>query len=130
MIVDGIYHKCVVTSTGSIQTWGDHGCGLNDVLPRLLPDLRSKDVICVSAGKRFTACVTKAGEVFTWGEGQCGKLGHGDRNTSNQKIPNRVEVLIGVKARQISCGWNHTFCTEDGRVYAFGRGGVWTIRTW
>ena len=75
----------------------------------------------VSANGYHTACVTKDGELFTWGEGQYGKLGHGDE--TNQRTPKRVDALVGVKAIQVSCGLCHTaFCTEDGKVYAFGRG--------
>ena len=101
--------------------FGNDGCGNNSDLPRLLSDLTSKVVIGVSAGFAFTACVTKAGEVFAWGKGEYGKLGHGDEN--NQKTPKRVEALISVEAKQISCVWYHTaVCTEDGRVYTFGLG--------
>jgi len=91
------------------------------LLPTLLPDLTSKVVISVSGGWNFTACVTKGGEVFTWGNGRYGKLGHEDY--SDQKTPKHVEALIGVKAKQVSCGRYHTaVCTEDGLVYTFGKG--------
>ena len=58
------------------------------------------------------------------GYGGYGKLGYGDE--SKQKTPKRVDALLigGVKAKQVSCGWEHTaVCTgEDGRVYTFGKG--------
>ena len=116
-------HSLAVTSTGSMYTCGNDWSGSSYTLvPTLiLPDLSSKGIISVSAGLYFKACVTKAGEVFTWGEGSTGKLGHGDE--SNQKTPKRVEGLIGVKAKQVSCGGHNTaVCTEDGRVYTFGEG--------
>ena len=129
----GGYHTCAVTSTGSIFTWGygiatGHGEGIFVLQPRLLQDLSSKGVISVSAFL-CTAYVTKAGEVFTWGgedrgklgHGYCGKLGHGDER--KQLTPKRVEALVGVKVKQVSCGRDHTaVCTEDGRMYTFGTG--------
>ena len=125
VIVDmacGGHHTSVVTSTGSIFTWG-HGIGTGHgenvvLLPRLLS---SKGFVSVSANYDHTACVTKIGEVFTWGNGDYGKLGHSRRE--NQQTPKRVEALIGVKAKLVSCGGSHTaVCTEDGHVYTFGRG--------
>ena len=68
----------------------------------------------------YTSCVTTIGEVFAWGNGKWGQLGH--RDERNQQTPKRVEALIGVKAKQVSCGYKHTtVCKEDGRVYTFGR---------
>ena len=76
--------------------------------------------------------MTKAGDVYTWGNGNDDKLGHGDE--SDQETPKRIEALIGVKAKQVSCGFIHiAVCTENGTVYTFGMGRygkVWTIRTW
>ena len=113
-------HTIAATSTGSIYTCEDD----MTVLPILLPDLNSKVVISVSGGSCFTACVTKGGDVFTWGEESYGKLGHGDESDQKtRRRPKRVEALIGVKAKQVSCGSHHiAVCTEDGRVYTFGSG--------
>ena len=120
VIVDvtcGGYNTIAVSSTGSRYTWGCDGCDDNIFLPTLLlPDLRSKGVISLSAGFYFTACVTKAGEVFTWGYGNDGRLGHGDG--SDLQSPKRVEALVGVKAKQVSCGDDHTaVCTGGTVVY-------------
>jgi alpha-tubulin suppressor-like RCC1 family protein len=77
----------------------------------------------VSANEYHTASVTKAGEVYTWGYGNLyGRLGHGD-DPVNQETPKRVEALVGVNAKLVSCGADHTaVCTEDGHVYTFGNG--------
>jgi alpha-tubulin suppressor-like RCC1 family protein len=121
----GEYQTCAITSTGSIFTWGRGIASghVEDVVvkPKLLQDLSSKGVVSVSANDAHTACVTKAGEVFTWGSGMYGKLGHGDER--NKKTPKRVEALVGVNAKEVSCGGSHTaVCTEGGHVYTFGNG--------
>ena len=130
MIVDvlcGRFHTCAVTSTGSIYTWGEaiatgHHIKPGSVSPmRLLGDLSSRGVICVSAHDSLTACITKAGEVFTWGNGGYGRLGHGDETT--QMTPKRVEALVGVMSKQVACGRHHTaVCSVDGQVFTFGNG--------
>ena len=132
MIVDvacGGGATCAVTSTGSIYTWGKgiqtgHGEDTTVFKPKLLEDLSSKGVVSLSANFLFsyhTACVTKDGEVFAWGNGEYGQLGHGVE--AHQHTPKRVEALVGTKAIMVSCGRQHTaVCTEDGRMYTFGRG--------
>jgi alpha-tubulin suppressor-like RCC1 family protein len=126
-VVCGREVTCAVTSTGSIFTCGDGtltGHTNFDVIPRptLLQDLSSTGVINVSANEHHTACVTTAGEVFTWGcYGSYGRLGHGDDN--DQETPKRVEALVGVMAKLVSCGRYHTaICTREGHVYTFGHG--------
>ena len=60
--------------------------------------------------------------MFTWGDGYRGKLGHAGDET-DQKTPKRVEALVGVKAKELSCGYDHiAVCTEDGHMYTFGWG--------
>jgi hypothetical protein len=118
----GRYHTCAVTSTGSIYTWGSLATGHGErvTIPMMLQGLSSKQVVCISA-YYHTACITRAGEVFTWGSGACGRLGHGDEKL--QSAPKRVEALVGVKAKQVACGFDHTaLCTEDGQMYTFGNG--------
>jgi hypothetical protein len=99
-----------------------HGEGNEHILkPRLLQDLSFKGIVSMSANFSHTACVTKAGEVFTWGYGDFGLLGHGDE--TDQHIPKRVEALVGIKVKNVSCGCTHTaVCTEDEHVYTFGYG--------
>ena len=118
----GLHHTYAITSTGLIYEWGYDRIDNRIFLPTLLPELSSKGVICLSVSVFIKACVTRAGEVFTWGKGGDGRLGHEDE--SDQKIPKRVEALVGVKVKQVSCGGNHTVvCTEDGDVYTFGSRG-------
>ena len=125
-VICGQHYTCAITSTGSIYTWGTSiGAGFgrhrNILLPRLLGDLSIKCVLCVSVNYGITACVTRGGEVFTWGSGYGGRLGHGDQR--DQLTPRRVDTLIDVIPKHVSCGRFHTaVCTEDGKVYIFGDG--------
>ena len=121
VIVDvccGGHHTCVVTSTGSIITWGyGHGTGHGHIGElRILPDISSKGVISVHAGYQTTACITKSGELYFWG------VCEGYREPKYQ-LPERVEGLDGVKVKHVACAISHTvICTEDGHVYTFGIG--------
>ena len=107
----------ICNTFGSIFTWGGcntfeqdvltgHGEGFGVWLPRILQGLSSKGVVSMSTHDNHTACITKTGEVFIWGKGGYGKLGYGDENY--QVTPKRVEALVGVKAKMVSCGANHT----------------------
>lgn len=108
-----------------MYTWGQcPGTGHGEALvnkPMLLQDLSSKNV--VSARTCFhSACVTKARKVLTWGFVCCGRLGHRDERV--QYSPKRIEALVGVEVKQVSCGQLHTAVSnEDGHVYyTFGDG--------
>ena len=124
----GADHTCAVTSAGSIFTFGryiatGHGEDCFVRKPALLQNISSKGVVSVSAHYSHTTWVTKAGEVFTWGYGDCGRLGHHAGDETNQQTPKRVEALVGVKAKELSCGYDHiAVYTEDGHMYTFGWG--------
>ena len=127
MIVEVVcgYKTYDVTSTGSIYTCTHNNCFHIEkgtvLYPNLNPDLSSKGVICVCVKNKVTACVTNVGEVFTLGLGEYFRLGHG--NMTDQDTPKRIEALVGVVAKQVACGANHTSVrTEDGQVYTFGIG--------
>lgn len=53
-----------------------HGGVATEKFPKLIQgSLSGKNVKCISAGNRHSACVTEAGELFCWGEGEGGRLG-------------------------------------------------------
>ena len=120
-VVCGRYHTCVVTSSGSTYTWGKQIVREQErivMLPSLMRNRISKKVICLSAAFH-TVFVVDGGEVYSWGEGNDGQLGHGDQ--VYQHSPRRVDALVGVKVKGVSCGLAHTaVCTTDGVVYTFG----------
>jgi RCC1 and BTB domain-containing protein len=125
----GSRHTAIITSSGALYTWGDKENGVaghgdtdgHQYTPKLLEQLAGKRIVQLSACGRHTGCLTAEVELFTWGEGKFGRLGHGAEH--NCHTPRTVEMLIGKKLRQVSCGGFHTACiTEDGHLYTFGKG--------
>ncbi|WJX40937.1 HECT-type E3 ubiquitin transferase [Trifolium repens] len=121
----GGYHTCVLTNTGELYTWGsnENGClGIGSSYAIHSPEkvqgpFLESCVVQVSCGWKHTAAIS-GGRVFTWGWGGSngtfsddghssgGQLGHGsDVDFIN---PSRVCFAEGVKALQVSCGFNHT----------------------
>lgn len=75
----------------------------------------------MSVGSSHTGCIDESGEVHTWGDGKKGRLGHGDE--ISQSKPVLLEALLGLEAKHISCGVNHTaVCLKDGKLFTFGHG--------
>lgn len=125
----GSRHTAVITTQGSIYTWGDKENGVaghgdvegHQYTPKLLERLAGKTIVQLSACGFHTGCLTDQGECFTWGEGKFGRLGHGTER--NCHSPRLVEALLGKRPRQIACGGFHTaVVTEDGKMYTFGGG--------
>ena len=120
----------VLTTEGAVYTFGGnqfgqtgHGIiGGNRSTPKIVTGcLESKKVVYVASNYDHSACIMEDGEIYTWGNGSNGRLGHG--NQTHRSTPKRVEGLAGKKAKHVACGGYHTLvCTEDGRVYSFGRG--------
>lgn len=128
-IACGSRHTAIITTTGSLYTWGDKESGVaghgdtegHQYTPKLLEKLSSKRVIQLSACGFHTGCLTNNGEVHTWGEGKFGRLGHnGERNCHSPRL---VEALLGKRPKQVACGGFHTaVITESGSVHTFGGG--------
>ena len=71
-------HTAVITTQGSIYTWGDKENGVaghgdvegHQYTPKLLERLAGKTIVQLSACGFHTGCLTDQGECFTWGEGK------------------------------------------------------------
>ena len=72
--------------------------------------------------KRIIVLFRRLTRLFTVDtEGKFGRLGHASEN--NCLTPRLVEVLVGKRPCQVSCGGFHTaVVTEDGKLYTFGYG--------
>lgn len=114
------------TDEGEVYTWGrgddgrlGHGDNGWKFVPRLVEELRGKNIRQVTCGSYHTAAVTVSGDLYTWGGGMYGKLGHG--NETGHSTPFLVETLKGMQVRQVACGSRHTVVLlENKDVYTWG----------
>ena len=102
--------------------WGRNGAlQVSANIPRLELTLHANTIMFVSAGASHIGCIDEFCEIFTWGNGNKGRLGHGDEISHSH--PMLLTGLLGVKAKHISCGVNHTaVCSKDGKLFTFGHG--------
>ena len=68
--------------------------------------LAGKRVVQMAAGMDHTAVLTIDGEAFTFGCGLDGRLGHGGQGV--ERVPRRVEALVGKHAVRVVAGAEHT----------------------
>lgn len=97
----------------SVHTWGLGKSGQlgngkldNCLVPGLVSLPTKSDVVGISSGGLFTACVTADGRVYTFGCGKYGRLGNNREEDS--KTPVRVEKLADchiTKVRQWRLKW-------------------------
>ena len=133
----GNNHSAVVSSDGSVYTWGKNdygqlGLGENSdpmvITPERVKGLEGVKIKSVKCGFYHTAALSEDGEVFTWGWGGnwmqgAGALGHGDKNTHHE--PHIVEALLddGLVIDEIECGKAHTVArTDNGELWTWGKG--------
>lgn len=98
-----------------------HGNTFTQKVPkRVMGELASRIVVCISAGCRHSAAVSEDGRLYTWGKGDFGRLGLGDC------VPRYIPTLVAdiFKVGYVSCGSAHTLVlSKDGRtVWSFGSG--------
>lgn len=125
-IACGSGHTVVLTTDGSVYTWGrgddgrlGHGDNGWKYVPRLARALAGQVITQVTCGSYHTAAVSNNGDLYTWGGGMYGKLGHGNENGCS--TPRRVEALSGFHISQIACGSRHTaVVTSTGKLYTWG----------
>ena len=91
--------------------------------PALVQALAFKNVLSLSAGCRHAACYTgkicqliililfllDEGVLYTWGFNFYEQLGIGDSDKDYEK-PTKVTKLMGMKVKDVSCGYFHTSC--------------------
>ncbi len=114
----GDHHSAIITSDGSLYTWGynrqgqlGNGTKTDSSKPQKIMD----NVSTVSLGGCHSAAITKDGSLYTWGHNYYGQLGNGTTTTSTtpQKIMDNVIA--------VSLGNSHSAAiTKDGSLYTWG----------
>ena len=115
-----------ITRDGQLYMWGYNGSGqLGDgtstnayspVQPKFEEPVRIARVAC---GRYHTVALSTDGQVYTWGSNSIGQLGNG--NTTDSKIPVRIEIEGGKRISKVYAGlWSTAALTEDGQLYMWG----------
>ncbi|EDV24531.1 uncharacterized protein TRIADDRAFT_56425 [Trichoplax adhaerens] len=120
----------ILTSEGKVYASGLGGSGRlgigrsdNIVTPVIIEPLQHLKIekLSVHSGGRHAMVLTSNFEVFSWGDGEDGKLGHGDKLSS--ETPRKIEALLGKQIVHISCGSSHSAAiTSKGELYTWGKG--------
>ena len=89
-------HMCVLTSSGTVQCWGDNGSGelgngttTNSLTAVTVVGLQG--VTQVAAGLNFTCALTSGGSVYCWGDNSYGAMGNGTTSQTPQTTPALVK---------------------------------------
>ena len=82
-----------------------------------VPEAKFSSIEC---GKDFCLLLTKSGVLYSFGTNQFGQLGHGD--TEKRKYPIPVKFFLDMKKKvdQISCGFKHSACKCNNKIYSWG----------
>ncbi|PAN28177.1 hypothetical protein PAHAL_5G136400 [Panicum hallii] len=75
-----------------------------------IPSIDGEQVLQIASGTEHSAFVTDKGTVFTWGWGEHGQLGLGD--TSDQVVPQRVNIAVSSGPRGVYCGSGFTVAVD------------------
>ena len=144
-VVTGLYHTCVLLSTGSVKCWGGNTSGplgLGDTAHRgdgpgemgaNLPfvDLGTgRTATHIVAGYEHTCAILDNGGVKCWGRSNFGQLGLGNTasrgdgaNEMGDNLPFVDLGTSGLTATQLVAGYNHTCALlSNGSVKCWGMG--------
>ena len=74
----------------------------------------------IECGKDFCLLLTQSGVLYSFGSNQFGQLGHGD--TEPRTYPVVVQFFLDMKKKvdQISCGFKHSACKCNNKIYSWG----------
>ncbi|CAG9318002.1 unnamed protein product [Blepharisma stoltei] len=77
----------------------------------------------VSCGEEHAAFVSRTGYLYTMGSNLNGRLGIGDKTTTQSSSPCLVDKLSGYRTISVSCGGGHSAAVvEGGLVFSWGSG--------
>lgn len=121
-VAAGGTHSVVLTREGHVWTWGQPwppGDIKQIFVPVRVQGLERVRLIAVGAFHNLA--LVEDGTLWAWGNNEYGQLGTGDTQPRSQPIP--VQGLSGLTLIDIAAGgWHSTALTNEGQVYAWGRG--------
>ncbi|OAY65797.1 Ultraviolet-B receptor UVR8 [Ananas comosus] len=121
-VAAGGTHSVVLTQDGHVWTWGQPwppGDIKQIWAPVRVQGLERVRLIAVGAFHNLA--LLEDGTLWAWGNNEYGQLGTGDTQPRSQPIP--VQGLSGLTLVDIAAGgWHSTALTDEGEVYAWGRG--------
>ncbi|XP_075475333.1 ultraviolet-B receptor UVR8-like [Primulina tabacum] len=121
-VAAGGTHSVIFTREGDVWTWGQPwppGDIKQISTPVRVQGLDSVRLIAVGAFHNLA--LLDDGTLMAWGNNEYGQLGTGDTQPRSQPIP--VQGLSDLTLVNIAAGgWHSTALTDDGEVYAWGRG--------
>ena len=132
----GSEHTIVISSDGSLFTWGRNtygelGNGTSGsnawknvpVAVDMNGVLSGKTIIQVAGGHNHSIALASDGTLYTWGNNGFGQLGDGSNTNSSVPVAvNTSGVLSGKTIVQIAAGYYHSLAlASDGTIYSWGR---------
>ncbi|XP_043693082.1 ultraviolet-B receptor UVR8-like [Telopea speciosissima] len=121
-VAAGGTHSVVLTREGHVWTWGQPwppGDIKQISTPVRVQGLEKVRLIAVGAFHNLA--LVEEGILWAWGNNEYGQLGTGDTQPRSQPIP--VQGIYGLTLVDIAAGgWHSTALTNQGEVYAWGRG--------
>jgi alpha-tubulin suppressor-like RCC1 family protein len=121
----GNLHQVVVTSTGSVVTWGLDILNLNNSYsnfstPYVVAGL--SNISSATAGQNFSCALNSSGNVLCWGKNEYGQRGLGITTPNDANLPNTPNQVSGISnATAISSGAYHSCAIKsDKTVYCWG----------
>jgi alpha-tubulin suppressor-like RCC1 family protein len=131
-ITAGLYHTCVLDSTGAAYCWGANWYGelgrnnTNSGVPVAVDTsgvLAGKTLTQITAGNSDSTCaLDSTGAAYCWGDNPYGELGDG--STTDSSVPVAVDtsgVLAGKTLTRITTGFYDTCAVDStGAAYCWG----------
>ena len=124
----GYDHVLMLGSDGNVYAWGHNDAGQlgknSDVqtlkTPTLVDGLRGKNIVAVSAGRRFSLALTDGGRVYSFGANNKLQLGY-EPTTEFSETPTLIDALSGVFVKQINAGYESATVVDiNGKVWLWG----------
>ena len=123
----GFDHVLMLASDGNVYAWGNNEAGQlgteggeKILTPTLVEGLRGKNVVAVSAGRRFSLALTDGGRVYAFGLNDKLQLGY-ESTPEFSATPTLIAALSGVFVKQINAGYNSATAVDiNGKVYLWG----------